>query len=392
MCGVCLDFLSLISALFEQWKQYTSSCTKTLFSKPIHGAVHSTMSSLGMNYVLRSFPRSVSHAAKSRFNDGTSRYSARSDAICSIRCRGLATASMDLLKELRTLSGAPIVDCKKALQNSDDNINAAMDWLREHGAAKTSSKVQGRVTTEGLVAIKVSDDGKSASIVRVSSETDFAGRSAKFVDFVMNVAHATLETNDVGKLDSTSVLASQYNGKTVKDMLDEAIVAIRENISVADAIKLDSKDGIFVGYVHNKINSSDAGTSAAIVEIAPIEGNMNASTETLQMAGKKLAMHIVAARPQYLAPTDVPVDEVRKEKDILMKQLLSDDDDAANAKNKKKSPEMLEKIVEGKLRKFYEIVCLTEQSHMIEEKNPKVGKVLSNLDVTVNNFTTLSIS
>lgn len=289
-------------------------------------------------------------------------------------------SSMDLLKQLRSHSGAPIVDCKKALQNANNDLNAAMDWLREHGAAKASSKVQGRETTEGLVGIKVSDDGKTASIVRVSSETDFAGRSSKFVDLVLDVAGATLNTNQTGKLENNDVLEAKINDKTIKDLLDESIVAIRENISVADAIKFATNEGIFVGYVHNRMNGTDAGTSAAIVELVPINGDV--SLETMQSAGKKLAMHIVAAKPQYTSPADVPENDVEKEKEILIK-LMGETN---------KTPEMLEKIVQGKLRKFYESICLTEQPHMIEEKNPKVADVLKNLGIKVKSYTALSIA
>jgi len=296
--------------------------------------------------------------------------------------RGLAANfSMDLLKDLRTQSGAPIVDCKKALQAAGSDLSAAMDWLREHGAAKASSKVQGRETTEGLVGLRVSADGKSAALVKVASETDFAGRSSKFVDLLLSVADATLQSSKEGTLEEDTVLQANTDGKTVKELLDEAIVAIRENLSVADALRLESADGILVGYVHNRIGSSDAGTAAALVEVAPAKGK-DVALEVLQSTGKKLAMHIVAARPQYLSSDDVPKDVVEKEKAILMKQ----NEDSG------KPPEILEKIVDGRLRKFYEGICLTEQAHMIEDQNPKVSKVLQGLDIELKRFKALSIS
>jgi elongation factor Ts len=280
------------------------------------------------------------------------------------------------------------VDCKKALQTTNNDLNAALDWLREHGAAKTSSKVQGRETTEGLIAIQISDNNTVASIVRVSSETDFAGRSSKFVSFVSDVAAAIANVDATGRVDSNDILNATTNGKTVKDQLDEVIVAIRENISVSDAIKLsassDSKS-ILVGYVHNKIDTSiEAGTAAAILEISPTKEGI--STVELQTVGKKLAMHIVAAKPQYMTPDDVPDEEVQKEKDILTKQIVGD------AANKTKSPEMIEKIVQGKLRKYYQAVCLLEQGHMLEDKNPKVESVLKESGIEVKQFTALSIN
>lgn len=304
--------------------------------------------------------------------------------------RGLANFSMDLLKELRQKTGAPIVDCKKALQNTDGkNVAAAMDWLREHGAAKVSSKVKGRETTEGLVALQVSPDGKTASLIKVSSETDFAGRSSKFVDFVLNVAKATLETakgdNVAGvvPMEEHTVLETSLDGKIVKDYLDEAIVAIRENISLSNAVRFRTcNNGLLVGYVHNRVHSSDAGTAAAIIEIVPATEGGDVSLDVLQSTGKKLAMHAVAARPLYLSPENVPTEEVEKEMELLKREL----------EGTGKPPEIVDNIVKGKMRKFYEGICLTEQSHMIEDQNPKISKVLKDAGISLNNFSVFYIS
>jgi elongation factor Ts len=312
--------------------------------------------------------------------------------------RNFSALSMDMLKELRTISGAPIVECKKALQSSDNDLNAAIDWLREHGAAKATSKVQGRESTEGLVAIYISSDGKSGSIVRVSSETDFAGRSDKFVSFVTDVATATATTTNNNNtttmiggqqlLDSDTILSAQANGRCVKDLLDDVIVAIRENISVAEAIQLNSgnnSNSIFVGYVHNKIQSTvDAGTAAAVVELVPM--NDSISIETIHSVGKKLAMHVVAAKPLYNTISEVPADEVQKETDLLSKQLTSD------PANETKPTNVIEKIVQGRLRKYYEMICLSEQGHMLEEKNPKVRDVLKSVGIEIKSFKLLSIN
>ena len=290
---------------------------------------------------------------------------------CSTRT--MASYSMNTLKDLRTQSGAPVVECKKALEQVGDDFAKAMDWLREHGAAKASSKVQDRETNEGLVGIEVSEDGKSASIVKVASETDFAGRSRNFVDFVSNVALASLNADPT--VNERSILDTDIDGKTVKNLLDESIVAIRENLNIVKAIKVESTEGFLVGYVHNRMDSSNAGTAASLVELVPVSGNA-IDKGTIEEIGKRLAMHIVAARPTYVSPSDVPSDEVEKERVILMKQ---------NA-DSGKPPEILEKIVDGKLRKFYESICLTEQPHMIEEKNPKVSKVLKASGLEAKSF------
>lgn len=230
--------------------------------------------------------------------------------------RGMADFSMSQLKELRVLSGAPIVECKKALTEVNGDVQEAMDWLRKHGAAKASQKVSGREAVEGLVSCVVSKDGKSAALVKVSSETDFAGKSPAFVDFVTHVAHSTLENGKAGSIDSETVLTLESNSKSVQLALEEAIVAIRENLGIPSAVKMTSDDGIFVPYVHGRANGSNAGSAAAVVELVG-----TADDETIQEAGKKLAMHIVAAKPSYLNPESVPSDIIEREKEVLQSQV-----------------------------------------------------------------------
>jgi elongation factor Ts len=233
----------------------------------------------------------------------------------SAHTRLFASFSMDQLKELRNLSGAPIVDCKKALTDAKGNVDEAMDWLRRHGAAKASSKVQGREAAEGLVACMVSDDGKTASIVKVSSETDFAGKSPAFIGLCIHVAGATLSGSNDGIIeDESTLVALEKNSKSVKTALDEAIVAIRENIGLPFAAKWNvDGNGLLVSYVHNKVDGKHAGSAAALVELS---GDA-VDRSVLEEVGKKLAMHIVAAKPQYLDPDSVPDDIVEKELEIL---------------------------------------------------------------------------
>ena len=307
---------------------------------------------------------------------------ARSTGSCR---RWASTLSLDALKEIRLRSGAPMVECKKALQHSNNDLTAAMDWLREHGAAKASSKVQGRATTEGLVGVATAENGRSASLVKVSSETDFASRSDKFQELVLNVANAALIA-DSASLSSESILnevSASADGKSVKSLLDEAIVAIRENISVAHAFKLEDEGdngGAVVGYVHNRVGQTQAGTAAALVHLVPLGEPV--PLETMQNVGKKLAMHVVAARPQYLNSESIPSDVLAHEKEILVKQ----------QEGSGKPPDIVAKVVEGRLRKFYESVCLTEQDHMIEEKNPKVGTFLEENGLAVKKFEALFVN
>jgi elongation factor Ts len=230
---------------------------------------------------------------------------------------------MQLIKDLRSQSGAPISECKKALEaTSDGSIEEAMDWLRQHGAAKASAKAQGREAAEGLVGLRVAGDGSAAAIIRISSETDFASRSAAFVNLVTHAVDATLaQTNVQGIVEQDVLLSSEYNGKSVKDALDEAVVAIRENLGVSSAMRLGSDQGRFVGYVHGRVEGSPVvGTAASVVHVVG-KNKSDVPDEVLKDAGKKLAMHVVAAKPQYLTPDDVPEDVIAKEKDILMQQV-----------------------------------------------------------------------
>ena len=283
-----------------------------------------------------------------------------------------------------------MMECKKALNAEDNDYEKASQWLRKNGSAKAASKLAGRDASEGMVGIALSLEGTGsgtgtgtgaiagASIVRVASETDFASRGKDFTKLVEIIAHACLVNagGDTDGLMATTI--SQEDGKTVKDALDDAILAIRENLQIASAetIISSSDQSVVTGYVHGKVfNESNAGTAAAIVELVPTAESTLSKGE-IEEIGKRLAMHIVAARPAYLAPGDVPAEEVEKEKQILMEQMAESG----------KPADILEKIVDGRMRKYYEGVCVTEQGHMLEEGNPKVSKALSQVGLKLVAF------
>lgn len=291
-----------------------------------------------------------------------------------------------MLKELRATSGAPMMECKKALDASDNDLEKALDWLREHGAAKASSKVAGRETVEGLIGL-ASDGDKSLAIVQVASETDFASHSERFVQLVQDVTASVLAQDCITDTALTTeqlleLRAATGNG-SVKDIMDDAIVAIRENLKVPSATKLIASEPntLWVPYVHNKVPGTETGTAVAAVLVGP-DGDA-ANAEAIQAFGKRLAMHIVAAKPEYKSIEDVPANILDKERAILETQIAMD--------AKKKPPEIVEKMVQGRLRKFYEQVCLTEQSHMIEEGNPKVTKALKAAGVVLHDYVYLAI-
>jgi len=317
-----------------------------------------------------------------------------------------------LIKELRVRTGAPMIECKKALSAVKDEtegellLDKAMQWLRTNGSAKITSKLSGRDADEGLVAFQISSDKKSASLVKIGSETDFASRSDVFVSFVQNVADAALvfhssnsnqssvvqfNESDFTSQDSdfwkTNISSESSETKTVKEALDDAILSIRENLQLKQiySIICSPKDEIVLsGYVHGKTSpASNAGTSAAVVEL--IVKDSDKSTADIEDLGKKLAMHIVASKPKFLSPSDIPQDILDKEKSILMEQM------AADPKNNSKPPEILEKIVGGRINKFYQEVCLLEQSHMVEEGNPKIKTLLQKNGLELRSYQSVYI-
>lgn len=260
----------------------------------------------------------------------------------------------------------------------------------EHGAAKASSKVAGRETVEGLIGL-AADDNNALAIVQVASETDFASHSERFVQLVQDVTAAVLSQDSITGTSLTTEqllgLPAAGSGNSVKDIMDEAIVAIRENLSVPSATKLVATEAntYWVPYVHNKRPGTETGTAVAAVLVG--SANAKADAEAVQAVGKRLAMHIVAAKPQYKTMEDVPSEVVDKERNILESQIAMEE---AGAK-KKKPPEIIEKMIQGRLRKFYEQICLTEQPHMIEEGNPKVSKALKEAGVELHQYVYLAI-
>lgn len=274
------------------------------------------------------------------------------------------------------------MECKKALAATENDYEKAIEWLRKNGTAKAASKLVGREASEGMVGIACQDQGLAASIVKVSSETDFASRSKDFTSLVEIVANGALScpSDAVEDLIKVSVKVNgedsdDGNDRTIKDAMDDAILSIRENLQIVNVEKIVAKDSdsVLAGYVHGKVfQESNAGTAAALVELkkSSTKGKSCAlSRDEMEQVGKRLAMHIVAAKPVYLAPEDVPEAEIEKERQILMEQMADSG----------KPADILEKIVNGRMRKYYEEVCLLEQSHMLEEGNPKVSKLLAQL-------------
>jgi elongation factor Ts len=251
------------------------------------------------------------------------------------------------VKDLREMTGVGMMDCKRALTESDGDKEKAVDWLREKGLAAAQKKA-GRIAAEGIAYAAVIDN--VGIVVEVNAETDFVAQNEKFVDFVKNVAAAAVKN---APEDIEGLLGSRYPGmdKTVRDMQQEMILVIGENISVRRFARYTT--GLNVPYVH-------AGGKIGVMvnmEVSNI-GNMDAAV-TL---GKDLAMQIAAMRPTYLDKSDVDQSVIEKEKVILTAQAKED------PKNAGKPDGLIEKMVLGRVGKFYEDNCLLQQAFVKGDK------------------------
>ena len=254
----------------------------------------------------------------------------------------------ELVKNLREKTGAGMMDCKKVLTETNGDMEKAAELLRERGIAKAAKK-SGRIAAEGLVATFVSADKKVGSVVEVNAETDFVAKNEEFVNFVNDVAEivATAAPADVEAL-----LATTYKdaGKTVQEVLTEKIATIGENMSIRRFDRFES-EGLVESYIHG------AGKIAVLVDFAKGESEL----------AKDVCMQIAAAKPEYFNRESVPQDRVAKEMEILK----------AQAMNEGKPAEIAEKMVLGRIGKFYGEICLLEQD-FVKDPSIKVQKLLDN--------------
>ena len=257
------------------------------------------------------------------------------------------TISAALVKELREKSGAGMMDCKKALTETGGDIEAAMDWLRAKGISKAEKK-SGRTAAEGLIGL--SGEGATAVVVEINSETDFVARNDAFQDLVANVAKVALSTD--GTVAAISG-AAYPGGKTVAEAITDAVATIGENMNLRRAAKLTVSSGTVATYMHNAVKT-DLGKLGVLVAIETT-GNAAAANAI----GRQIAMHVAATSPMALDVSDLDPAAIEREKAIFSEQ----------ARSSGKPENIIEKMVEGRLRKFYEEVCLLKQAFVI---NPDV--------------------
>ena len=251
--------------------------------------------------------------------------------------------SASQVKELRELTGAGMMDCKAALTETGGDMEAAVDWLRKKGISKADKKAS-RTAAEGLIGVAA--DGSSAVVVEVNSETDFVARNDQFQEIVRNVAKVALAFGETEK-----VAAERYPGseKSVADVIKDAVGTIGENMSFRRSTKLAVGKGAVATYVHNAV-ADGLGKIGVLVAIET-EGN----AEAARAFGRQVAMHVAATNPLALTPEEVDASAVEREKAIFS--------DQARASGKPEN--IIEKMVEGRLRKFYEEVVLLKQAFVL---------------------------
>ena len=257
------------------------------------------------------------------------------------------------VKELREKTGAGMMDAKKALTEAGGDMEAAVEELRKKGMAKADKK-SSRTAAEGLVAVVT--DGAKGAVIELNAETDFVSRNEEFQGFVEKVAQKALDADSVEAL-----AAADLDGKSVKDSLTDLIAKIGENMSLRRSKKIEVSQGAVVSYVHGALKDG-LGKIGVLVAF-----ESDASADVLQPLGKQIAMHIAAAFPKYLDRNSVDAAEMEKERQFLIEQ----------AKEEGKPQEIAEKMVEGRMRKYFEEICLVDQKSVIDGET-KIADVVAN--------------
>ncbi len=276
----------------------------------------------------------------------------------------MAEITAALVKDLREKTGAGMMDCKKALTENAGDLEAAVDWLRTKGLAAAAKKA-GRIAAEGLVGVCV--EGGRGALVEVNSETDFVARNDSFQEFVRTAAKLSLEAG--GDIDALRASRYQNGGQTVAEALTALIAKVGENMTVRRTACLEVANGIVADYVHNQVSAEvpDQGKIGVIVAL-----ESTGDQKKLRAFGRQLAMHISWAAPQAIEAADVDPATLERERNILAEQ----------ARESGKPENIIEKMLEGRLRKYYEEVCLLDQTFVIDGET-KVRKVLEQVSQDV---------
>lgn len=256
-----------------------------------------------------------------------------------------------LVKELRERTGAGMMDCKKALVETDGNIDKAIEVLREKGLSKAAKK-SGRIAAEGLVRIAYNDDNSESAIVEINSETDFVAKNDEFITFVEDIANMALLH---GEKDMDEFMSVDFNGKPISGVLTDKIAKIGENMNIRRYKKLATDGVVYTGYIHG------GGRIGVIVGI-----KTDASADEISRVGKDVAMQIASMDPKFISDKDVDPEYLENEKRILTQEVL----------NEGKKPEIVDKIVAGKIKKELKEVCLLDQP-FVKDGDMSVGQYIA---------------
>jgi len=264
-----------------------------------------------------------------------------------------------LVKELRELTGAGMMDCKKALTETDGNIDAAIDWLREKGISKAAKKAS-RIAAEGLCNVLV--EGNVAVVLELNSETDFVAKNEEFLTLLANVTKAVL---DGGATNLEEALEIVFNGQTIADLLIASTAKIGEKLSLRRVSRTELAEGqSFGAYKH---------MGGRIVALVVVDG---ADSEV----AKDVAMHVAAINPRYLDQSQISEDVIAHEKQVL----------TAEALNEGKKPEFVGKMVEGRLNKYLKEICLVNQA-FVKDPDSTVEKYVASQNGKINSFIRLEV-
>ena len=277
----------------------------------------------------------------------------------------MATITAKMVGDLRAKTGAGMMDCKKALTESDGDMEQAIDLLRKKGLSAAAKK-SGRVAAEGMIAAVGSDN--SGALIEVNSETDFVAKNDLFQAFANGVADVVLNQNPAD-VEALKTLDFPGSGRSVADELNHQIATIGENMNIRRFARLESNSGVTASYVHG------AGKIGVLVQLDSDKSDDPKVAETARM----LAMHVAAASPQYLSRNEVPADVIDREKDIMR----------AKALESGKPENIVDKIIEGQINKFFGESCLLEQIYVIDTDH-KVGKVIEALAKEIGGQVTLA--
>lgn len=272
----------------------------------------------------------------------------------------MSNISASLVKELREKTGAGMMDCKNALTENNGDIESSVDWLRTKGLAKAAKK-SGRVASEGLIAISSSES--FSVIVEVNSETDFVARNESFQNVANTISQLGLLSSNIDDLKIQKIENKDVN---VEEYITEMISSIGENINLRRMVRFESSNTNIASYIHGQV-SEGLGKIGVMVNLKSTVNN-----EVVNELGKKIAMHIAATNPLSISIDDIPSDTLERERNILIEE----------ARESGKPEEIIEKMIEGRLKKFYQESVLLEQTYVIDGES-KVADVLNSLDSPV---------